>query len=600
MSRFNSGNNPKAELNRLPLNRTNLKKAAFIFRYLLPYRYRFIAALILLSLGSLLSLAFPYLFGELIDIAGGKSSEYFPGGIDQLLMAVGIILGLSALMSFFRIMWFAQTGERALADLRSDLFGHVIRLPKSFFDFTYSGELMSRMNNDLSQIQDTLSTFLANVIRQSIILIAGVSIVLFTHTRLALLMLAMIPLVVIFALFFGKYIRKLARTAQNEMAEANVIAEESFSGLVQVKTNTQEESESHRYRNALQKVVDTAIKNSKYRGAFAASVVFLMFGAIIGVMWYGTHLIQQGELSMGDLNSFIFYGMFIAGSMAGFAENYNQLQKTLGATERIVEMFHENTEEGGAGDTENINGHIAFSHVTFSYPGRPEVQVLKDIDFEVKPGQKIALVGSSGSGKSTIASLLLRLYQPDTGEITLDGTSLDSYELKALRERMAYVPQDVMLFAGTISQNIAYGKPGASDAEITEAAREANALEFISQFPEGMETIVGERGMQLSGGQRQRIAIARAFLRNPSILILDEATSALDAASESQVQLALDRIMQGRTCVIIAHRLSTIRHADQILVIRNGSVAEKGTHEELKSLTEGEYYKLLSLQVQAE
>lgn len=600
MSRFNSGNSSKQELNRLPLNKTNLKRAGFIFKYLLPYRFRFIAALVLLSLGSLLSLAFPYLFGELIDLAGGKSSEYFPGGIHQLLLTVGIILILSAVMSFFRIMWFAETGEKALADLRSDLFAHVVRLPKSFFDFTYSGELMSRMNNDLSQIQDTLSTFLANVIRQSIILIAGVSIVLFTHTRLALLMLAMIPLVVVFALMFGRTIRKLARTAQNEMAEANIIAEESFSGLVQVKTNTQEDIESGRYRKALQVVVQTAIKNSRYRGAFAASVVFLMFGAIIGVMWYGTYLIQLGELTIGDLNSFIFYGMFIAGSMAGFAENYNQLQKTLGATERIVEMFHEKAEHGGTTNATGISGHIGFSKVTFSYPSRPEVQVLKEISFNVSHGQKLALVGASGSGKSTIASLLLRLYPVDSGEITLDGTPIEFYHLKELREQMAYVPQDVMLFAGTIAENIAYGKPGSGDAEIREAARQANALDFITQFPDGMQTIVGERGMQLSGGQRQRIAIARAFLRNPRILILDEATSALDVTSEAQVQLALDRIMQGRTCIIIAHRLSTIRLADQILVIKDGCVVEQGTHEELKSLPDGEYHKLLSIQAKAE
>lgn len=600
MSRFNSGNRPKEELNRLPLNKSNLKRATFIFKYLLPYRYRFIAALVLLSLGSLLSLAFPYLFGELIDLAAGKSSVYFPGGIPQLLLTVGVILVLSAIMSFFRIMWFAETGEKALADLRSELFAHVVQLPKSFFDFTYSGELMSRMNNDLSQIQDTLSTFLANVIRQSIILIAGISIVLFTHTRLALLMLAMIPLVVAFALVFGKRIRKLAKTAQNEMAQANVIAEESFSGLVQVKTNTQEEAESNRYRAALQVVVRTAIKNSRYRGAFAASVVFMMFGAIIGVMWYGTYLIQLGELSIGDLNSFIFYGMFIAGSMAGFAENYNQLQKTLGATERIVEMFHEKTENGGGIHPKNIKGHIHFTNITFSYPGRPDVEVLKNISFEVAPGQKLALVGASGSGKSTIASLLLRLYSPDSGAIMLDGVQLDAYVLKELREQMAYVPQDVMLFAGSIAENIAYGKPGASDEEISEAAKQANALEFIRQFPEGMNTIVGERGMQLSGGQRQRIAIARAFLRNPRILILDEATSALDASSEAQVQLALDRIMDGRTCVIIAHRLSTIRHADQILVIRDGVVVEQGTHDELRMMANGAYQKLLSLQVQAE
>lgn len=537
----------------------------------------------------------------MVDLVSGNElgKNLFFSNLNTLISFIGVLLALSAVMSFFRIMWFAQVGEKSLADIRSVVFAHTLKLKKDFFDQNSTGGLLSRINNDLSQIQDTLSTFLANLIRQIIVLIAGISVILVNNTHLALLMLAVIPPVVIFALFFGRKIRKISRQTQDELAEANEVAEESFSGLVHVKSYTRESYESARYKTALHKVVDLAVLNSKYRGAFAASVVFLMFSAILAVLWYGFSLIQRGEMTLGELNSFIFYGMFIAGSMAGFAENYNQLLKTLGATERIFEILETPEEQGGSRQYTGGHGTINIEGVSFFYSTRPEVQVLKDVSMNLGAGKKLALVGESGAGKSTIASLLLRLYDPVAGKISLDGIDLKDYQIQELRARIAYVPQDVQLFSGTIRENIRYGKENSSEEELLEAARKSHSIGFIEQLPEGFETLVGEKGLQLSGGQRQRIAIARAFLKDPLVLILDEATSALDAESEAQVQKAMEEIMKNRTSIIIAHRLSTIRFADQIAVMQSGCILETGTHESLMANEKSAYSRLVSLQFQA-
>lgn len=601
MSRFNSSGPRTEELGKSRIRKETLRKASFLLNFLKPYRGKFILALILLGAGSGVSLLFPWLLGAMVDLVSGNElgKNLFFSNLNTLISFIGVLLALSAVMSFFRIMWFAQVGEKSLADIRSVVFAHTLKLKKDFFDQNSTGGLLSRINNDLSQIQDTLSTFLANLIRQIIVLIAGISVILVNNTHLALLMLAVIPPVVIFALFFGRKIRKISRQTQDELAEANEVAEESFSGLVHVKSYTRESYESARYKTALHKVVDLAVLNSKYRGAFAASVVFLMFSAILAVLWYGFSLIQRGEMTLGELNSFIFYGMFIAGSMAGFAENYNQLLKTLGATERIFEILETPEEQGGGRQYTGGHGTINIEGVSFFYSTRPEVQVLKDVSMNLGAGKKLALVGESGAGKSTIASLLLRLYDPVAGKISLDGIDLKDYQIQELRARIAYVPQDVQLFSGTIRENIRYGKENSSEEELLEAARKSHSIGFIEQLPEGFETLVGEKGLQLSGGQRQRIAIARAFLKDPLVLILDEATSALDAESEAQVQKAMEEIMKNRTSIIIAHRLSTIRFADQIAVMQSGCILETGTHESLMANEKSAYSRLVSLQFQA-
>jgi ABC-type multidrug transport system fused ATPase/permease subunit len=598
MSRFNSSGEQKGELSKARLNRENLKKLSFLFQFLAPYRSKFIAAMMLLGVGSSISLSFPWLLGQLIDLVSGNTENTHPWFTDlnRIISAIIGLLLLSSVMTFFRIMWFAEVGEKSLADIRSGLFSHLLKLPKQFFDQNSTGSLLSRINNDLSQIQDTLSTFLANLIRQIIILSVGITIVLINNTKLALLMLAVIPPVVAFALIFGRKIRKVSRETQDALATSNEIAEESLSGLINVKSYTKEADESKRFRSALKKVVHLAITNSKYRGAFAASVIFLMFSAILGVLWYGFLLIQQGEMSLGQLNTFIFYGLFIAGSMAGFAENYNQLLKTIGSTERIFEIMHTKQEKGGEINVHEGNGQLEIKELSFRYASRSDVEVLSQINLSIMAGQKLALVGESGAGKSTLAAMLLRLYDPVRGQISLDGVPLEQYDLYTLRALIAYVPQDVHLFSGTIRENIRYGKKEASNDEIMNAAERSYCMNFIEKLPDGMDTLVGEKGLQLSGGQRQRIAIARAFLKNPLVLILDEATSALDAESESQVQEAMKEIMKDRTSVIIAHRLSTIRFADNIAVMQNGKVIEQGTHDELIAKSNGAYNHLLKLQ----
>jgi ABC-type multidrug transport system fused ATPase/permease subunit len=371
-------------------------------------------------------------------------------------------------------------------------------------------------------------------------------------------------------------------------------------GISIVKAFANEWYEIARYDGKIKEVVKIAIKGGKYRGYFASFIIFCLFGAIVTVVWFGVRLSISGEMSVGQLISFVLYSTFVGASFGGIAELYAQIQKAIGATERVFELLDETPEkinsEHNSASIQKIKGNVTFNNVHFSYPSRKEMEVLKGVSFSANFGQKIAVVGPSGAGKSTIASLLLRFYDIEKGEILVDGKNIYDYDLENLRGNMSIVPQDVILFGGTIRENIAYGKPNASEEEIILAAKQANALNFIESFPEKFETIVGERGIKLSGGQRQRIAIARALLKNPSILILDEATSSLDSESEKLVQEALEILMEGRTSIIIAHRLSTIRSANQILVLDNGIIAEQGTHQDLITLENGIYKNLSNLQ----
>jgi ABC-type multidrug transport system fused ATPase/permease subunit len=412
-------------------------------------------------------------------------------------------------------------------------------------------------------------------------------------------MLSVVPLVAIAAVVFGRFIRKYSKKVQDQVAESQVIVEETMQGISIVKAFANEWYEIARYDGKIRDIVQLAIKGGKYRGYFASFIIFCLFGSIVMVVWYGVQLSISGEMSVGQLISFVLYSTFVGASFGGIAELYAQIQKAIGATERVFELLDESPEQINSKESihqQKINGDVNFISVTFSYPSRKEIKVLKGVNFTAKFGQKIAIVGSSGVGKSTIASLLLRFYDIEGGAIEIDGKNIDDFDLETLRGNMSIVPQDVILFGGTIRENIAYGKPNATQDEIELAAKQANALNFINGFPEKMETIVGERGIKLSGGQRQRIAIARALLKNPRILILDEATSSLDSESEKLVQEALEILMEGRTSIIIAHRLSTIRSADQILVLDHGIITEQGTHQELLALENGLYKNLSNLQ----
>jgi ABC transporter fused permease/ATP-binding protein len=582
------------------LNRENLKKIYGIFKFMLPYRWYFFLGLLTLFLSSALVMSFPFITGKLVDAATGQS-DWVLEDIDEIALSLIAILLIQSVFSYARVYLFAQVSERSMADIRKGLFSKLLSLPFAFFDRKRIGELFSRITNDVAFLKEALSLTLAEFFRQIATFLIGMSIILWESTQLTLVMVSVFPLIVIGALIFGRYIRRLSRSTQDQLANTNVVVEESLQAINVVKSYTNEDYEYRRYSNALEKVVGFALRTAKYRGAFFSFVVFGLFGAIVLVLWYGAGLVAAGEMTIGALTSFIIYTMFIGASVGGLGDLYGQLQKAIGSSERILEILDEPSEESNGSDKKEIlkiRGEIEFKNVHFSYPSREQVEVLKDISINLQPGKRVALVGHSGAGKSTIIQLLLRFYHPNQGQIIVDGKDYLDFDLKAYRDHIGLVPQEIILFGGTIRENIAYGKPGASDEEIKDAAEKAQAWEFIKGFPEEWETVVGDRGIKLSGGQRQRVAIARAILRDPRILILDEATSSLDAASEHLVQLALDNLMQGRTTLIIAHRLGTIRKADQILVLKHGEIVEAGRHEELTSNVEGVYSNLIRMQTE--
>ncbi|AFL83782.1 ABC-type multidrug transport system, ATPase and permease component [Belliella baltica DSM 15883] len=577
------------------LNKESLGKLGGIFRFILPYKWTFILGLLFLLLSSLTLLTFPYVAGKLIDTASGES--WLVDDINGIAFLLLGILLVQSVFSFFRVWLFAKVSERSMRDVRISLYRQLVQLPMTFFDKRRTGELISRITADVSMLQDTFSTTLAELFRQIITLLAGVVFLMVTTPKLTFFMLATFPILVIIAIIFGKFIRTLSKEAQDELAAANVIVEETLQSIMTVKSFAGEDYESNRYRNGLNRVVKVALKAAGFRGAFISFIIFALFGGIVAVMWYGATLVASGEMSVGDLVSFVLYTTFIGGSIAGLGDIYGQIQKAIGSSERVLEILQE-TPEYSTADFQQVpmKGDVSFSNIGFTYPTRPEIEVLKNINLNIAAGEKVALAGHSGAGKSTIIQLLLSFYPINRGSLTVDGKPVNQWNLKQLRSNIGIVPQEVLLFGGSIRENIAYAKPDATEAEIIEAAKKANAWQFISKFPEGLDTKVGERGIKLSGGQRQRVAIARAILKDPAILILDEATSSLDAESESLVQQALDELMKNRTTIIIAHRLSTIRKVDRIYVLRDGEIVEEGTHENLAGQEEGFYANLVKLQ----
>jgi ABC-type multidrug transport system, ATPase and permease components len=601
--RLNSGDAPSEDLPKPKLTKTTLRKAAKLLAYLRPYRMKFIVGMVFLFLSSLTALTFPALLGAMIDAAQGKVKyEWLAVDIHAIgAISFGILFVQSA-VSFFRIRLFVEVAEKSLADIRRDSYYKLITFPLDFFANRRVGELNSRLSADLAQIQDTMTTTLAEMIRQVILLIGGVCWLFIVSSKLTLLNLSILPILVVVAVIFGRFIRKLSRKAQDKLAESNTVVQETLQGISNVKAFVNEAYEASRYSRTLDAVVKIAVKGATYRGIFASFIIFCLFGAVVAVIWYGSSLVAAGSISVGDLTTYILYSIFVAGSMGSFPELYANFQKAIGASERVIEILDEQQEDVGLLNEEkaitySLEGNIAFEDVTFAYPSRREITVLKNVSFEARAGEKIAIVGPSGTGKSTIAALVLQFYKPVSGHILFDGREADTYPLTDIRSQVAIVPQDVLLFGGTIRENIAYGRLSADAEEIITAAKRANAHDFIMGFPEGYDTIVGERGVKLSGGQRQRIAIARALLKDPAILILDEATSSLDSESERQVQQALEELMKNRTAIIIAHRLSTIREADQIVVVECGQVVASGTHDELMGKQEGLYHHLYKLQL---
>jgi len=575
-----------------------LKRLLRLFRFVEPQKNTFILGLFILTLTSLTSLVFPMLIGNMVDMAKTKTLS----DINKIgFILVGLFM-VNAVLSYYRIYLFAIVTQKTLALLRQTTYNHLIQLPMAFFSGRRVGELNSRISADISMLQETFTDTIAQFIRQVIIIIGGVAILSFISPQLTLFMLAIVPVVAVIARFFGTYIRKMSKEAQTTVADSNTIVEETLQAITNVKSFANEAFEMLRYKRKTDDVIEVSLKGARWRGLFISFIFMAMFGSVVGVIWYGVYLVNIGEgITVGDLFKFVLYTVFIAGSISGMADFYSQIQKALGATENLLDILEEEPEQLNSGNfqIEKIHlGEIIFEEVSFNYPSRKNVEVLKNISFKVRKGQKIALVGPSGAGKTTIGALMFRFYEPSTGKILIDGKAADSYNLTAYRNRMALVPQEVILFGGSIRENIEYGKPGASEEEIIQASKQANAFNFIEGFPEKFETVVGDRGVQLSGGQRQRIAIARAILKDPDILILDEATSSLDTESERLVQEALETLMKNRTSIIIAHRLTTIRDADKILVIDGGEVKETGTHDELMALENGIYRNLNTRQVE--
>lgn len=586
--------NKTADEEKVKITKESFKRSLRIFKYIKPYIGVFTIGLFFLFVTGATALAFPKLLGNMID----ASKETSIDDINRIALILLVVFIFQSIASYFRIYTFSYVTEKALGKMRLDVYQHVIKLPMTFFSSRRVGELNSRISSDVELLNTTFTITIAELLRQIIIIIGGVIFLSTISGKLTLGMLSIVPVVAISAVIFGKYIKGFSKQTQAKIAESNVIVEETFQGIANVKSFANERFEITRYANDIKEVVSLAIKGAKWRGAFASFIIFCIFGSIVAVVWYGAILVQGGELSIGELISFILYTVFMGASIGGIAAQYAQVQKAIGATENLMDLLDENAEEINTQESKSIkiNGDIEFSNVSFNYPSREDVTVLSDVSFSAKSGQLIAVVGPSGAGKSTIASLLFRFYDSKSGSIKIDNKLVTDYAITELRNEMAIVPQDVILFGGTIQENIAYGKPNAALEEIKRAAEQANAKEFIEKFPEQYDTIVGERGVQLSGGQRQRIAIARAVLKDPSILILDEATSSLDSESEKLVQNALEKLMKDRTSIVIAHRLSTIRKADKILVLENGQIKESGTHEELIAYEKGTYKHLSNLQ----
>jgi ATP-binding cassette, subfamily B, bacterial len=577
------------------ISKEGLKKALQLLRFTLPYKNIFLVGMFFLVMSTLTTMTFPLLIGEMTKVMEHKSAYT----INQVAVFFGIVLVFQGVFSFFRVYFFSIVSEKTTADLRKLLYDKFITTPISFFENNRVGDLMSRITSDVSAVQSVLSTTLAEFFRQIATMLIGIGILIYISWKLTIFMIATFPIIIIAAVVFGKYIRVLSKKVQDKLAESNVIIEETLQSISIVKAFTNERLESRKFGKITNETVELALKAATLRGGFITFFIIGLFGGIVLVIWYGGRLVVSHEILISDLITFLTLTIFVGGSLSGLGDLYAQLQRTIGASERILEIMNEKAEvflDPNPALRPTIKGAIDFEGIKFSYPSRPDVEVLKNLNIHIGAGKQIAIVGQSGAGKSTIVQLLMRFYDLEHGVIRIDGNDIKEQDVTTLRQNIAIVPQEVILFGGTISENIAYGKEGATLAEIEDAAKRANALEFIDKFPDRFQTVVGERGIKLSGGQRQRIAIARAILKNPAILLLDEATSALDSESEKLVQEALYELMKNRTSIVIAHRLATIRNVDCIYVLKDGQIVEKGHHEDLILKEEGIYANLVKMQ----
>jgi ATP-binding cassette subfamily B protein len=580
-----------------PLSRRQLQPLVALWPYICRHPGMVLAALIALVASASVMLTVPVAVRRMIDHGfSGANGGVFMDKYFAMLIAIGLVLAVASAARMYAVNWL---GERVVADLRAQVFRHLASLGPAFYETTHSGEVMSRLTADTTQIKGAAGSALSQALRNFIMLTGALTMMFVTSPTLSALALAAIPAIVFPLMAYGRAVQRLSRTAQDKLADASAYAADNLGAVRAMTALGQEEAVSGRFAAAVERAFAAARDRLLARAGLTAIAIFLVVASVVGVLWFGSRLVISGEMSGGRLGQFILYAVFAAGAMAELAEVWGELAQAAGATERLLELLAARPEVRAPAVPKSLPsppvGTVAFSGVHFAYPSRAGVSALNGVSFEVGRGETVALVGPSGAGKSTIFNLILRFYDPQLGSVAIDGVAVAEADLQALRSRVALVPQEVALFDDTILDNIRYGRPDASDAEVQQAAAAAQADAFIAALPQGYATRLGERGMTLSGGQRQRIALARAVLRDASILLLDEATSALDAESEAAVQRALGRIMQNRTTLVIAHKLATVQRASRILVLDQGQIVEEGTHGELLRRG-GLYTRLADLQ----